>query len=194
MKNNVDMMTRAEVESMQLLLNERLRGIEYEEKIKKIATASSFRSMKNGDPMFCIQIAYNSKGDGTHVLERGVTWELGFVGYCEIAGITPAKNRDSQLNRVSISHHSYPIGVSTSLNDEDFDLHYYLSMDTMDTGYDCFYTARPETWRVDLEKAYASIVLRRTQSYQRDRDMLASKKAIILDSANRIDEYINNQK
>jgi hypothetical protein len=60
----------------------------------------------------------------------------------------------------------------------------------MKTGYDGFYTLKPETWKEDLLRMLNKNIENRKRYFQQDLEILEGKLNLFIQSENRINEHI----
>jgi hypothetical protein len=154
-------------------------------------------SLKEKDKIFGIRLSF---GGHRLVEPKELNGEVDVIDYCEITGID--LRGDSDDFRISISHPEVPFGISTTLYKDDYkDEYCYLNIDTMKSGYDGFYTLKPENWKEDLkrmfeihlknkEKYYQQDLKNKEKYYQQDLKILKDKLNLFIQSEDKINEHI----
>lgn len=112
-----------------------------------------------------------------------------FVGYCEVREYIKLTNAD--YDRISVSHKTKPFGIyNSSLDKNEANKHYFLSLDNMCSGYDCFFTLKPETWEKDLKEALECQIKVMKEYYNNEIKILKNKGNSFIKDKNKI--KINN--
>ncbi len=182
---NIDNLNKEELVKLRQDINNRLQTIEVKSAIKP--DKESILSLQKGDKIFGIRLSL-----GGHRLEDPIELEgcVDIVDYCYVAGIDLREN--SETFRISISHPTKPFGISTTLNKEKYITEYcYLSIDLIKTGYDGFYTLKPENWKEDLIRVFNKHLEIRKKVFEQDLNILNAKINLILESEKLINQYIN---
>lgn len=176
-------LSKEELVNLKQEIENRLKTIEIKEvEVKK----GSLLSLKNGDKIFGIRLSF-----GGHRLKEPdeLNGLVDIIDYCNIEDVNLKDGKDSFS--MSISHPTKPFGVSTTLSKKDYENEYcYLTIDTMKTGYDAFYTLKPKTWKEDLIRMLNRNIENRKKYFQEDLDLLNSKLELFINSEEKINEYI----
>jgi len=100
---------------------------------------------------------------------------------------------DSDYFRLTISHPTEPIGFSTlPLKNEYYDKHFCLNIDRMKTGYDAFFTLKPETWKQDLFSAITQTKKNFVQEAVKESEIYTEKLTLFLSYQERIQSFTDN--
>jgi hypothetical protein len=179
----INNLSKEELVKLKQEVDDRLKTIEVKEIKPKKGT---ILSLKQGDKIFGIRLSF-----GGHRLEEPneLNGVVDVIDYCKV---TENNLRgDSNDFRISISHPEVPFGISTTLSKEDYiDEHCLLNIDTMKTGYDAFYTLKPETWKEDLVRVLSENIENMEKYFRQDLEILESKLSLFLQSENKINEHI----
>lgn len=114
--------------------------------------------------------------------------EVYFMDYCNVEGYNDKTNSD--WNDINVSHKTKTFGVSTSIHKENADKHYFLVLDTMQSGYDCFFTLKPETWEKDLKEALEYKLKLIKKRFNSENNIIRKKVKAIIKDGNNINKYI----
>jgi hypothetical protein len=117
-------------------------------------------SLKTGDKIFGIRLSF-----GPHRLQdpKELDGKVDIMDYCYAS----ATDRNDGYFHLNISYHHKDFGLSVVLNIEEYiNEYYYLNMDYMKSGYDAFYTLKPETWKSDIILAHTKFVNSRYAKFQ----------------------------
>ena len=180
-KKKLNNLNKEELVNLKQEIEDRIKTMEIKEVEK-----GTILSLKNGDKIFGIRLSF-----GGHRLEepKELNGNVDIIDYCVVSDINLRGN--SEDFRISISHQTKPFGISTTLDKKDYEYeHCYLSLDTMKTGYDGFYTLKPENWKEDLIRLFNKQIENRKKYFQIDLDLLDSKLKLLIDSEEKINEYI----
>ena len=176
-------LSKEELVNLKQEIEDRIKTMEIKEvELKK----GTILSLKNGDKIFGIRLSF-----GGHRLKEPdeLNGLVDIIDYCNIEGVNLKYGKD--VFSISISHQTKPFGISTTLLKKDYENeHCYLSLDTMKTGYDGFYTLKPENWKEDLIRLFNKQIENRKKYFQIDLDVLDSKLKLLIDSEEKINEYI----
>jgi len=168
---------------------------EEEDEIKRknsVKNKTKLCQLTSDDRILGIRISWNDDSNGVTIDELGNSWSVDIIGYCEVRGYEDKKKRKSDYHRISISHKKEAFGISRSLSDEESEKPYLLSIDTMDTGYDSFFTLSPETWESDLIEALNTQKEWRNRRHDKEILILEKKVEAFLKSGNKINKFIKN--
>ena len=174
---------------------ERIRMDENEEIARKNSAKNKTKlsQLTQQDRILGLRISWNDKGNGVTIDEFGNSWSMDLIGYCDVGGYEDKKKRKSDCHRISIGHKTKPFGISTSISDEESEKAYLLSMDTMGSGYDGFFTLSPETWESDLIEALNSQKEWRNKRHATEITILEKKTASFLASRDKINKFIKDE-
>jgi hypothetical protein len=143
-------------------------------------------SLKKDDKIFGIRLSF-----GPHRLEEPneLNGLVDIIDYCEVTdNDLRGKSYDFRIN---ISHPNKPFGIGITLTKDDYkNEHCLLGIDTNKTGYDSFFTLKPETWKEDLIRLLNENIENRKKYFQKDLDLLESKLDLFIQSQDKINEYI----
>jgi hypothetical protein len=146
----------------------------------------SILSLKHKDKIFGIRLSF---GGHSATEPKELSGEVDVIDYCDITSID--LRDDSDYFRISISHPTVSFGISTTLyKDHYIDEHCYLNLDTMKTGYDGFYTLKPENWKEDLNRMFDLHLKKKENQYQQELKIYQDKFNLFMDS----EQKINNVK
>ena len=168
---------------------------EEEEEIKRknsVKNKTKLSQLTSDDRILGIRISWNDDSKGVTIDELGNSWSVDIIGYCDVRGYEDKKKRKSDYHRISIDHKEKPFGISTSLSDEESEKPYLLSIDTMGSGYDSFFTISPETWESDLIEALNTQKRWRNVRHDEEISILEKKVEAFLKSGNKINKFIKN--
>jgi hypothetical protein len=143
-------------------------------------------SLKNKDKIFGIRLSF-----GGHRLNEPeeLNGVVDIIDYCEVT--ENDLRGDSNDFRIRISHPEVPFGISTTLSKDYYkDEHCLLSIDIMKTGYDGFFTLKPEIWKEDLIRMLNKNIENRKKYFQEDLEILESKLNLFIQSEEKINEHI----
>ena len=179
----INNLSKEELVKLKQEVDDRLKTIEVKEIKPKKGT---ILSLKQGDKIFGIRLSF-----GGHRLKEPneLNGVVDVIDYCEVT----ENNLRGKSNdfRISISHPEVPFGISTTLTKEDYiDEHCYLVIDTMKTGYDGFYTLKPEIWKEDLIRMLNKNIESRKKYFHEDLKILESKLGLFIQSEEEINEHI----
>ena len=147
---------------------------------------SNILSLKQNDKIFGLRLSF-----GGHRLEepKELNGEVDIVDYCEITSMDLRGNSDDF--RVGISHDEVPFGLTTTLNKKEYMCeHCLLSINTMKTGYDSFYTLKPESWKEDLIRMFNKNTENRKKHFEIETDILKSKVDLFIESGKKINKIM----
>jgi len=180
---DIKKLSKKELISLKKEIDNRLKTIEIKATKPKKGT---ILSLKEGDKIFGIRLSF-----GGHRLAepKELIGEVDIVDYCKISGMDLRGSGDDF--GISISHPEHPMGISTTLTKEDYINEYcLLSIDTMKSGYDAFYTLKPKTWKEDLKRMYNKHLRDKEKYYQTDLKIYQDKLNLFLDSEKKINDSI----
>lgn len=143
-------------------------------------------SLKKKDKIFGIRLSF-----GRHRLSepKELNGNVDIVGYCEVTGID--LRGDSNYFRLNISHPQLPFGVSTTLYKKDYENeHCYLSVSTLKTGYDGFYTLKPISWKKDLIRLLNQDIKNQKKIFNKKINTLEDKLKLFILSEDKINKHI----
>lgn len=169
---------------------------EEEDEIKRknsVKNKTKLSQLTPGDSILGIRISWNDDSKGVTIDELGNSWSVDIIEYCDVRGYETKKRRESDFHRISIFHKREAFGVSISLSDEESEKPYLLSIDTMGSGYDSFFTISPETWEEDLMEALNSQKKWRIRQHHKEISILEKKCNAFLKSKNKINKFIKNE-
>jgi len=174
---------------------EKIRKEEEEEINRKnsIKNKTKLSQLTSDDRILGIRISWNDDSNGVMIEELGNSWSVDIIGYCEVRGYDDKKKRDSDYHRISVGHKDKPFGVSVSLSDEEVEKPYLLSIDTMGSGYDAFFTLSTKTWEKDLIDALNYTKNQSIIQHNRDLSILEKKAEAFIKSKNKINKFIANE-
>jgi hypothetical protein len=174
---------------------EKIRKEEEEEINRKnsIKNKTKLSQLTSDDRILGIRISWNDDSNGVMIEELGNSWSVDIIGYCEVRGYDDKKKRDSDYHRISVSHKDKPFGVSVSLSDEEVEKPYLLSIDTMGSGYDAFFTLSTSTWEKDLIDALNYTKNQSIIQHNKELSILEKKAEAFLKSKNKINKFIKNE-
>lgn len=179
---DINNLSKEELVKLRQDVDDRLKTIE----IKNTKPKKDLMSLKKGDKILGIRLLF---GGHRLVEPEELNGNVDIVDYCNIEGID--LNYDKDIFGISILHPTKPFGISTTLNKEEYlDEHCYLNIDTFKTGYDGFYTLKPETWKEDLIRMFNKIVEYRKEYFQKELNILKSKVTLFIDAEKKINEHI----
>lgn len=144
--------------------------------IKSYKPQENLFSLKVGDKIFGIRLLF-----GPHKLEEpnDLNGTVDIKDYCIVEEISIYN--DSM--RIKISHPKLGLGINTILYKKKYEHeHCLLSMDSMKSGYDAFYTLKPETWKEDLKKAHSKYLEIIEINYQEELKFYRKKLDLFLKS------------
>jgi hypothetical protein len=163
-------------------IDNRLKTIE----VKKIKPKkSTLMSLKKGDKILGIKLSF-----GGHRLAEPneLNGSVDVVGYCDI---TEVDLSDSDYFTINISHPEHNFGVYTNLSKEIYvDEHCYLDINTFKTGYNGFYTLKPENWEKDLKRMVDRRIKFTEEDYQKNIKLFNDKFKLFIDSEEKINSFI----
>lgn len=180
---DINNLSKEELVKLRQDVDDRLKTIEIKNtKPKK----RSLMSLKKGDKILGIRLSF---GGHRLVEPEELNGDVDIVDYCKIEEMDLTYNKD--IFGISISHPTKPFGISRSLCKEEYlDEHCYLCIDTMKTGYDGFYTLKPETWKEDLVRMFNKTVETKKKYFQEELNILESKVKLFIDAEKKINEHI----
>jgi hypothetical protein len=193
----INNLSKKELVKLKQEIDDRLKTIEVKEIKPKKGT---ILSLKQGDKIFGIRLSFGGirLSFGGHRLSFGghrlvepkvLNGKVDVIDYCEITGID--LRDDSDDFRISILHPEIPFDIGTTLYKDDYkDEHCYLDIDTMKTGYDGFYTLKPENWKEDLLRMSNKNIENRKRYFQQNLEILEGKLNLFIQSENKINEHI----
>lgn len=187
-------LTKEQLITLQVSVENRLRKLE-EERVDEVIRKNSVKNktklsqLTHHDRVLGIRFAWDKKY-GKHLKTVDTKWSVDVVGYCDVTGFENKTRRGTNLHRLSISHKTEPFGISTSLEDEEVNKRYLLFIDTSSTGYGGFFTLSPETWKEDIMEAIKDNLKRRNKYHDIDCKKLKEKVKLVLDNAEKINDYI----
>jgi hypothetical protein len=179
----INNLSKTELVKLKQDIDDRLKSIEDE---KTTPMKKTILSLKQDDKIFGIRLSF-----GGHRLKEpdDLIGKVDILDYCNIKVLSLGKN--SPKFSMSISHPTRQFGISTTLRKEDYiDEHCYLNIDLMKTGYDGFYTLKPETWKEDLIRMLNKDIEDRKKYFQQDLCILDSKLKLFIQSEKKINEKI----
>jgi len=182
-KMEINNLSKEELVKLKQEVDDRLKTIEVKTTKPKNGT---ILSLKNKDKIFGIRLSF-----GGHRLKEPneLNGVVDVIDYCEVTENNLRGKSDDF--RISISHPEVPFGISTTLcKDEYKDEHCYLVIDTMKTGYDGFYTLKPEIWKEDLIRMLNKNIESRKKYFHEDLKILESKLGLFIQSEEEINEHI----
>ncbi len=188
MSKELKELNKEELLDLKKKINNRLKSIKTKEQKK-----DTLMDLKTNDKIFGIRL---SMGGHRMVDPEVPHGEVDIIDYCVIEGnnLKWGKNGgsgDDDAFRLIISHKKEPFGVSTTLSKEEHgDKHYLLCIDTMFSGYDSFYTLKPERWKEDLKKAYKERMERVNRYHQSNLDKYKQKLDWFLEGEEMVNEHI----
>lgn len=204
---NIDNLDERELLILQDEVNNRIEKIQKEkQKIREeeqdninrknnVKNKTKLSQLTDRDRIFGIRFSCAKREGTTYLKQLGANWSVDFIDYCDVKGYTDKKYRkDSDYNNISISHKKEPWGISTSISDEEAEKPYLLSIDTSPTGYDSFYTLSPETWKVDIQKAFDDLSKKIKQYQKIEHKKMAEKIQLVLNSETKINDFIEKNK
>jgi hypothetical protein len=179
----IDNLSKEELVKLKQDIDNRLKIIEVKNTKPNNGT---ILSLKMGDKIFGIRLSF---GGHRLVEPKELNGEVDIIDYCDITGMD--LRGDSDNFRISISHPEGGFGISTTLNKNEYmNEHCLLSIDTMKTGYDGFYTLKPETWKKDLKRMFDENLKDIEYNYQKELEILQNKLNLFFDSEEKINQYI----
>lgn len=149
--------------------------------------------LTSDDRILGIRISWNDKGKGVMIDELENSWSVDIIGYCDVTGYEDKKTRNSDYHRISISHKTEPFGISTLIDDEESEKPYLLSIDTMESGYDSFFTLSHETWESDLIEAFRVQKQEWVKQHSEKLSILEKKINVFFNDKNKINKFISNE-
>ena len=172
-----------------------IRQEEEDEIMRKnsVKNKTKLSQLTSDDRILGIRISWNDDSKGVTIDELGNSWSVDIIEYCDVRGYEDKKKRKSDYHRISIFHKREAFGVSISLSDEESEKPYLLSIDTMGSGYDSFFTISPETWEEDLMEALNSQKKWRIRQHHKEISILEKKCNAFLKSKNKINKFIKNE-
>ena len=190
-ENEFRNLSKKELFNLKDNIDNRLKSILEEEKkeAKKKKKKEKIIDLISGDKIFGIRL---SSGSHRLVDPKELNCEVDIIDYCKVEGNDIRTSGEYEGTfRLSISHELKSFGNSSTLDTKlHGDKHYVLFMDTSYSGYDSFYTLRPESWKEDLDKAYKELVRKREQYYHEELSKLDNKMTFFLSSEKKINEHI----
>jgi len=109
--------------------------------------------------------------------------EVDLIDYCDVIDVYLYDNSDKL--RIHISHPTEVFGFNGPLWNCKNE-HCFLCMGELKTGYDCFYTLKPDTWKKDLKRMYESALIDKENNYQEELRTFANKLNIFFDAEEKI--------
>jgi hypothetical protein len=167
-------------------IDNKLKEIERNKEIKKTKPKKdSILSLQKGDKIFAIRLSF---GPHRLVEDKGIKGEVDIIDYCTVEDID--LRGDSDDFRINISNSKVALGISTTLLKEEYGKeHCLLSMDTNKSGYDAFYTLKPDNWKDDLKRVFDLMNNRREKYFLEDSKIFNEKLNIILNSEKKINKF-----
>jgi hypothetical protein len=153
-----------------------------QEKIKYMSKKKgTLGALKSGDKILGIKLSA-----GPHKLAEPeeLSCEVTIVDYCDV---NYNDIRSDGTCRLDIKYNTGAFGISTTISKEQAGRHYLLIMDNFKSGYDAFYTLKPETWEEDFKTAFEELV-------QIHKGYLNKKLVVMMDKSNILTgskDYIN---
>ena len=181
---NIDNLDQKGLVDLKQKIEEALNIIKIKETTPKKGT---ILSLKKGDKIFGIRF-----GLGGHTLKEpeNIDGAVDIIDYCYIKEME-LRGENSDSFRISMSHPTKPFGISTTLLKKDYKFeHCYLDMDLMRSGYDGFYTLKPENWKYDLIRIFNKQIEDRKKYFQKDLDILNDKLQLLINFEDEINRYI----
>lgn len=155
-------------------------------KIKIKPNKGSILDLKSNDMIFSIRLHMSP-----HQLVAPTEFKgkVDIVDYCYVS--YNDLRGDSDDFRISISHKTEALGITTTLLKKDYaNEHCILSLDTNLSGYDAFYTLNPQTWREDIIRCYKEQLEKIDLNHNKKLNILEQKLNTILESESNINVYL----
>lgn len=172
----INRMSKEDLIELKEKINDQLKRIKVNSKAK--IESNTILSLKRGDNIFGICLSF-----GGHRLEEptDLIGKVDIADYCKITGMEEYEN--GEQFRLSISHPTLPFGIGTTINKEDYKNgeYSYLNIDTMKSGYDSFYTLKPESWKEDLKRDFEKHMKRVEKYHQQDLEIYRAKLNMFLE-------------
>ena len=183
MSKGIKDLSKEELIHLKKKIDNRLKVIKTksQKKLKK----GTILDLRTNDKIFGIQL---SLGGHRLVDPEKPQGEVSLIDYCVVE---KWGSSDDEF-RLWIGHNKEPWGhYGTTLSKEKHgDKHYLLIIDTMYSGYDSFYTLKPETWKEDLNKAYEEKIERVNHYHQKNLNKYKQKLDWFLDGEELVNEFI----
>lgn len=178
MKKNLEKYSKEELIKLREDIDKRLKFVEIKSTIIK---ENTLLSLKKGDKIFGIRLSF---GGHTLVEPNELNGKVDIIDYCIIKD---NDKRDDSF-RICISHPEQPFGITTTLeNDEYGDDWCLLVMNENKSGYDGFYTLKPNIWEDDLKRLFNKKLEYKKFSYEKSLKLYQDKLNLFFEAK----EYIN---
>lgn len=153
---------------------------------KIILNKGSLLGLTGGDKIFGIRLSF---GGHRLVDPEELNGVVDIIDYCDIDN-NDLRGSNSKDFRLSISRQGGGFGISTTLNKEEYATeHCLLNMDTGKSGYDGFYTLKPESWKEDLKRAYQKKLTSIEMYHKKELSIYEAKLNMFLESEDTINQY-----
>ncbi len=187
--------TEAELLNLKNEIDNRLRQIQEDslDEVKRkdsVKNKTKLSQLTSKDRIFGIGFGLDRE-NGKFLKELDAKWSVHIVDFCDVK-YTDKKNRDTEWNRIGISHKTKPFGISISIDDQEADKSYLLYLDTDSGGYDGFFTLSPQTWEKDLQEALEYKISQRKKHFKQDIKKLKSKVKLVIENKEKINLMVNS--
>lgn len=152
--------------------------------VRKIkSNKTSLRDLKVGDKILGIRLTL-----GGHSLKEPsfLDGSVDIIDYCNISALNIGENSA----RLGISHPDRPFGITTTIDLDQLDDHCYLNVNLFKSGYDGFYTLKPETWKQDITRLLEESINRSRKNFEEDLNLLRAKVNLFIQAEEKINQYI----
>jgi hypothetical protein len=188
---NLKDLSKKELFNLKGEIDGRLEKIAEQEKreLAKKKKKDRLLDLKGGDMIFGIRL---SAGPHRLAEPKELNCEVDIADYCKVKGNDIRTSGEYEGTfRLDISYEHGAFGIGTTLDTErDGDKHCLLTMGTSNSGYDGFYTLKPETWKEDLLKAFDEKIELRNKYYQEELSKYHKKLEFFLAGEKKINEIV----
>lgn len=191
----IDNLTKNQLEELKKDIQKKMNDIILAEKnFKSNKEKNRLIDLKKGDNVWGIRFCSNHghKLEQFDVEKDILNWCVDIVDLCEIETISKHENQKDWKNyyRVDIHHKSGTMGNMSNMSKEELEKHYCLFLDDHTSGYETFYTLKPESWKEDLIDGYNQIIERRNDYHNKQNKIIELKLLRWLDFEDHINELI----
>ncbi len=153
-------------------------------KIKK----GTIGSLRSGDKIFGIRLSF---GGHRLVDPEELIGEIDIISYCDVESNEISNDGDM---RISISHPKEAFGIASTLDRKIYENdHCLLFIDSMKSGYDSFYTLKPETWKKDLRRSFSMVIKMLNDRHAEELMVREKKLDMFFSNTRKINQRITNQ-
>ena len=182
MIENIDNLNESELLTLKSEIDEQLK-VKEQNRLDLIKRKDSVKNktkiceLTQNDRMFGIGLSSNDL-------------EVYFMDYCDVNDYNDKEI--SNYHNISVGHKTKPFGISTSIHKKRINKHYFLSLSKMKSGYDLFFTLKPETWEEDLQEALEYKLRKEKKHFNKEIKFLKKKVKYIIKDKDKINNYITN--